>query len=301
MKTKVLALLAVSGMLLMGCSSDKPTEEEIIKQEIKETNEANAPEWTQSQKKMIEESRGEVVVNEIGEGEDKILEYNSHSPGSGAVDYLSSLTRDELLKLDDVAKLEILINGVIRDEYTVAAHTMYGKDEVESIKKQFKDGLLDVIQPEDEGADEYTYVDVITMRSAINDRDVARHHVDEIIDNLNRVYIKLIPKSNFGTKVSLNGEVYPIVLLNQLELLSIDAYQFTGIDASDRLSEDERKILNEYYNDSFVEALVESNISSEDTWSYSVGGFTKREDDTWIPAQYNIFARNIVRLVYGIQ
>lgn len=300
MKRKIITLFALSSLMLTGCSSDKPTEEEVYRQEVMETNMANVPEWTDSQKGMIVESRGEVVINEIGEGEDVKKEYNSFSPGAEMVDYLASLTKEELLELDDVAKLEILINGVIRDEYTVAAHTLYGKEEVAEIKKGFRDGLLDMIEATDEGEDDFTYVDVITMRSMVKDRNVARHHVDEIIENLNRVYIKLIPSSNFGTKVSLRGEVFPIVLLNQLERLYEDAYQFTGITASQSNTKEEKDILNEYYNDSFVEALVESNISREDTFNYSVGGFTKRDDGTWIPAQYNIFARNIVRLAYGI-
>lgn len=301
MKKRILPIIIISAFIFSGCSSNKPTDEELARQEIMETNIAQSPEWSEGQKKMIEESRGLVVVNEVGEGDEKVVEYNSFSPGPEAVDYLSSLTKEELLELDDVSKLEILINGIIRDEYTVAAHTMYGKSEVERIKKEFKDGLLDMIDPQDEGEEEFAYVDIITMRSKMNDRNVARHHVDAIIENLNRVYIRLIPKSNFGSKVSLMGEVYPVVLTDQLNRLEDEGYQFTGIEITKNTSDEEREQLNEYYNSLFQEALEEANISEEETWTFNVGGFEKREDGTWIPSQANIFSQNIVRLVYGIK
>lgn len=289
---------------MTGCSS-KPTEQEIAQQETYEANVSNAPEWTSQQKTFIEESRGVVIDEETNEEDEVVPILNSFSPGEEAVYKLASLTQEELLALDDLAKMEIFINGVIRDEYTVAAHTLYGESKVESFKKEFKDALMSDYDSRswDEDRKKIKNIDVLGYYSIIGDGDVMRHHIDDIIAHLNRVYIKLIPKSDFSDRVSLRGQVYPVGLNRQLEALQDDAYEFTGVDAtqnSNFLDDDDYKILNEYYREMLPGALRASNLSEEEEFVSDIGGFVKSEEGTWEPAIMEIFARNMVNLVFGV-
>lgn len=303
MKKLILLGVLSSTVLLTGCS--KPTEEELARQETYEENVKAAPEWTDEEEEMINESRGVVIDEEKNEDDEVVEVINSFSPGEDAVHNLASLTKEELLKLDDLSLMEIFINGVIRDEYKVAAYTLYG-DEMHDLKEEFKKSLLAEMpkdKNDDEDAPPYTYADKVGLESAIQDDSVVRNHVDELTKQLNRVYVKIVPKSNFGSKVTLKGEVYPIELGKQLERIENDTFEYTGVNPSKNrslMNEKDLKILHDYYDEIFVNAMTETEISVENSSEAEIGGFVKREDGTWVPAQMSIFALNVVKLVYGI-
>lgn len=299
-------MLVTTTLLLTACSSSELSEEELVRQQTYETNVSNSPEWTAEQKAFIEESRGIVIDEETNEEDEIVPILNSFSPGEDSVDTLASLTKEELLELDDISKMEIFINGVIRDEYIVAAHTLYGADKVQAFKNEFKDALLEEYDHYDfrEEDEKIKNIDVLGYYGRINDGNVVRNHADAVIAHLNRVYIKLIPKGNYGSNVSLEGQVYPIELNKQLDSLRSDAIEFTGIDAErnrHRLGEGEIERLNEYYIEMFNGALSASTLSIENENYGDIGGFSESEEGTWEPAQMSIFSRNIISLVYGVE
>lgn len=294
-----------SSLLLVGCGG--PTDEELARQEIFETNVANAPEWTDEIESMIHESRGVVIAEEEGEDEKEIIEVrNSFSPGDEVVKGLSSYTREELLQLDSTSHMEIFINGVIRDEYSVAAHTLYGAEEVQAFKESFREALLKEYPPQQNGAeipDGTRYIDLIGLKTAIQDHDVARHHVDVIINQLNRIFVKIVPLSDFGDKVVVEGVVYPIELRQQLQEVEDATFEFTGIKPEkyrNRMTDDQIMTLNEYHIETFGNALLQSPISETRQVQSEIGGFTQREDGTWVPAKMELFSWNLVSLIYGI-
>lgn len=303
---KILTITLLSSSLLFAACGG-PSEEELARQDVFETNVANAPAWTDEQKNMIIESRGVVIGEEENEEEEMVEIRNSYSPGENVVDTLAAMTREELLALDSTAHMEIFINGVIRDEYTVAAHTLYGADRIAQFKKKFSESLT-ITHPEagienseiPEGA---TYVDMIGLKTDINDSDVARHHVDVITSQLNRIFVKILPHSNFGDRVLVKGQVYPIELKQQLLEVNEAAFEFTGITPEkyrNRMTDTELKKLNEYYNSTFANALIEAPISESKIVESEIGGFEQKEDGTWEPAQMEIFAWNLIKLIYGI-
>lgn len=306
MKKAMMATMLSTALLLAACGG--PSEEELARQEIYETNVSKVPEWTEEQKDMINESRGIVIGEEENEEEEVVQIRNSYSPGEGVVETLSSMTKEELLELDSTAHMEIFINGVIRDEYVVAANTLYGPERIQQYKEAFKKGLLEE-HPLAGDTDESqypkgtTYVDLIGEFTEIKDHDVARHHVDTIVGQLNRIFVKIIPLSNFGNRVVVKGQVYPVELTNQLRQVNEAAFEFTGITPErnrHRMTDEEVKTLNEFYVSTFGNALIQAPISETRTVESEIGGFIIQEDGTWEPAQMEIFAWNLIRLIYGI-
>lgn len=309
MKRFLILTTIVSSLFLTACGSKEPTEEELARQAIYTENVESAPKLTDEQQAMIVESRGIVIEEEEGEDEEIIQVYNSFSPGDDVVFTLASMTKEELLELDPISHMEIFINGVIRDEYTVAAHTLYGEDKVNQFKKDFEKGLL-VNLPDKtrEGSDSKyesgtKFVDLIGINTDIRDHQVARHHTDVIISQLNRIFVQIIPDSNFGDRITVSGQVYPIMLENQLAQVNNAAYEFVGVNGNrQRNMMDEKDIatLNKYYIDTFPNALIEAQLSQESPYVSEIGGFEQQEDGTWEPAQMHIFAWNLISLVYGI-
>lgn len=301
---KILTLTLLSSVfLLAACGEEEVDEEAEYRAQVYQENVQNAPEINEDTEEMIIESRGQVIdeeEEEDEEGEVQLIEVrNSFSPGEETREYLSSLTREELLELDEMSHISIFINGVIRDEYTVAAHTLYGSEAVESYKEEFRNALITETGEEDET----TYVDRLSLRTQLDDGDVARHHVDTIIDQLNRVYINVVPGSDFGSRIVPRGQVYPILLNQQLQALNDAAFEFVGVEGvrnRNRLSEEEIQSLNQYYTDSFGEALVASEISLENANENELGGFIQNEEGVWEPAQMGLLGWNILRLVYNI-
>lgn len=302
MKYTTLMMALTGVVLLTGCDKG-PSDEEVMRQEVYETNVQNAPELSDEAQVMIQESRGVVIREETDENEQVREVRNSFSPGAETVEYLSSLTKEELLEMDAAVHLEIFINGVIRDEYTVAAHTLYGAERIQSYKEAFREGLLSNV-PVEEGEEPMTYVDRIGQNTEIRDTNVARHHVDVIINQLNRIFVQVNQQSDFGSRVTVSGQVYPVRLREKLSEVNDAAFEFIGVHGEryrSRMSEEELDALNSYYRDTFNEALLQSPISEEDFWSAEIGGFQKLEDGTWEPAQMPQFAWNLIRLVYGIR
>lgn len=303
MKKLLLMTLLSSTLILSACGDEGPSEDEIARQTIYDTNVSNTPELTEEEQIMITESRGVVIGQETGEGEEVIEVRNSFSPGESAVNQLAALTREELLELDATTHMEIFINGVIRDEYTVAAHTLYGAEEVDEFKQAFREGLLTEASYNDSD-DQIKYIDRIGLRTDLKDNDVANHHVDTIINQLNRIFVRVQQDSNFGSRITVKGQVYPIELREKLQEVNDAAFEFVGVNSNgvrSRLSEDEQEILNAYYVDTFADALLESPISEEGSFTSEIGGFERREDGTWAPAQMPLFSWNLIRLVYGIR
>ena len=297
-----------TGLLLTACGDKGPSDEELARQEIFNHNVSSAPEWTEEQERMIAESRGVVIGEEYDDNEEIIQIKNSYSPGDDTVVTLSAMTKEELLELDAVAHMEIFINGVIRDEYMVAAHTLYGSERVSQYKEAFKTSLMSV-HP-DAGEDEDStypagtrYVDLLSLNTDLKDANVARHHIDTILKQVNRIFVKIIPISDFGNKFVVSGEVYPISLSGQLREVKEAAYGFTGVHARDYRSdntEKELEVLNSYYIETFSNALVKAPISEAEPVRKNLGGFTLLEDGTWEPAQMDIFSSSLIRLLYGI-
>lgn len=292
-------------MALVGCSKE-PDAETLARQEVRAVNIENAPKLTKEQQHMITESRGIIVSEEKNEEEEVIVTRNSFSPGEETVDILASMTREELLGLDAISHMEIFINGVIRDEYTVAAHTLYGEDTVKQFKREFKEGLLTKYPSleEDERDPNMTYVDLIGVNTDLNDENVARDHTDVIISQLNRIFVKIIPQSDFGNRMTVQGTVYPVLLRNQLTEVVQASYGFTGIDGTThdyKRTDAQRATLNTYYKETFPNALLKAPISEESSLTTNLGGFQQRDDGTWAPAKMPLFSWNLIGLIYGIQ
>lgn len=296
-------ILGMSAMMILtlatGCAKEAP---EPTQQEIQlEQNVKNAPKPSKETLKLIDESRGKLEVDENGEVSEEGVIVGSYSPGKKMVTTLSSLSKKQLMSQEKLVQINIFVNGIIRDEYQVAANTLYGKEKVTKYKKEFKEMLLSK-ERDDEFVDapETRIVDRIGLKSAMNDADVAHYYVNDIIQQMNRTYIQTGIENDFKEKVTITGSTFGVNLMNDLQLMvdsSAEFVKLTGAYEAEYTDED-ISILNKYYNELFLDNLVKSSIDTENANSGVLGGFEKDEEGLWVPSDMGRLAGNILNLIY---
>lgn len=296
-------IIGMSAMVLLtmatGCAKEapEPTQQEIqLSQNMKDL-----PKLPKETLKLIDESRGELEVDENGEIPEEATIVGSYSPGKEMVTALSSMSKEQLMEQEKLVQINIFINGIIRDEFQVAANTLYGKEKVAQYKKEFKDMLLSKEKnAEFEDAPENRIIDRIGLQSAMNDTDVAHHYVDDIIQQMNRTYIQTGIENDFKEKVTITGSTYGVNLMSDLQLMVDSSTEFVKLIGNYEAEYTDKDIatLNKYYNELFLDNLLKSTIDIENANSGVLGGFVKDEEGLWIPSDMSRLTGNILNLVY---
>lgn len=299
---KIGLLLFASGVLLAGCG-EKVDPEVARRQEIYEQNTAAVADISEENIALIEQSYGRLptpdeVDPNLPEGTQP-APIGTLNPGEEMVTTLSSYTREELLAVTPQIQINVFLNGVLRDEYRVAAHTLYGKENVAQFKQAFKDALLkDMPVAEDEKP--YKVADTMGLNTELEDGDVARHHVDEIVKQLNRVYLMVEVNDNFGDKVTVNASSYGIDFRTQAANMRAQAHNFVSIPEGRyafEMTDAERAELNSYYKDTFGDALANASMREEPK-TVTLAGFEKNADGNWVPSQMERLAEYLLQAAY---
>lgn len=294
----VLAFLMASTLILTACGDKEPEKTEM---EIQyEQNVAQSPERSKEVMDLIEMSRGTLVVDTFGEpvkgedGEPTGEVEGTFSEGIQKEFGLSVFAKEDLAKLEKTEQIDIYINGIIRDEFHIAANVLYGEEAVVAQKAAFKEALL---SPMEEG--EGRIVDVIGIESSMRDANVANHHVDDIIKHLNRFYILPEIGEDFDTRLVIKGTTYPVNLKNGLNSLATNAREFVKLESESdwELTDKDKETLNIYYREGFKSAL-ESSTFGNHAYTETLGGFELKEDGLWYPSDMNRFADSLIRLAY---
>lgn len=290
-KTGLLCVMVLGSLMLSACKEEEaePNPYEVQYQE----NLANAPERSEEVLAMIEMARGEKEVD--SQGQETGVTLLSLSPGIEREVELSVLNKEQLKELDKTEQIDIFLNGILRDEYHVAAHTLYGKDEVAKYKSALKEALLQ----EQEDPDYGRIVDNIVTDSPMEDPDVARHFVDDVITHLNKAYIQPVVIEDFEDKVVIVGHTYPMLMKAILSSVTTNAPEFVELESTNEFqrTDKDREKLNAYYKDSFVNALRSADRSNAEA-NETIGGFTKNADGLWVPSDMTRLSSALIRLVY---
>lgn len=290
-KRSLLSVVLISAALLGGCGEDEP---EINPLQVQyEENVAKAPDRSEPVMEMITESRGQPELDPNGNETGVII--GSYSKGADREIELSVMSRDQLKELDKLSQIDIYLNGILRDEFHVAAHVLYGSEQVEKQQNAFKEALL---TPE-EGEGRGRIVDNIVMETMMEDPDVAHHFVDDVITHLNRLYINPVIAEDFEDKVVISGDTYPLTIIETFNALEHNAPEFIELDSLSRYDRTESDInkLNAHYKESFVTAL-EKSVTKNSGSSDILGGFIENEEGLWVPSDMNRLAKSLIYLAY---
>lgn len=300
-KVVLMSAFALIGLTLSGCGKKEvePTPEEIQY----EQNVSFAPEQSTEVKQLIEESRGTLLLDDEGnplldeEGNPTGEVGGSLSPGFEKEVQYSTLTQEQLMKLDKEEQIDIFVNGVLRDEYAVAANVLYGKDEVKQLKAEILEAFLSPATKEVEK--DGMVADLLSKKSMMNDADVGRHFAEEMIQQLNRVYIETSLSKDFTEKVIVQGSVYPLEAKAEMNALAKYAHEFVEFESAEAYRTDEQKAaLNKYYRDSYLDALKGAKTNSS-AQTLELSGFEKDANGTWVPSDMNRFTLSLIELVFN--
>lgn len=294
----------VSAMTLMtACGGEEKTPEQLEREAILTENLERAPKIDKEVKALITESYGtpvELTEEDIAEyeaaGEELPVPENSLSPGEDMAMSLASYSKEELMKQKPAVQINIFVNGVIRDEYSAAATTLYGAENVQNFKKQFKKALLANTGEEEET----TYVDRLGTDTAIQDGEVAKHYVDDVIKYMNRTYVDVTIGKDFGDRVTVDGSTFGIQLDAKMDEIDDATNKFLNVPDYDKrygLSEEQLKQLNDYHKETFPGSLATAMISDADATN-EIGGFEINEEGLWVPSNMESFAYEFMYLVY---
>lgn len=294
-------VLLSSVFILSACGEEKVDPALAERQSIYDQNVAAAPVVSEEVQALIDQSYGRLPTPEevdpnLPEGETP-KPIGTLNPGENMVATLSAYTREELLATSPAIQINIYLNGIIRDEYRVAAQTLYGAENVAKHKEAFKQGLLSDLPDSLEG---HKVVDVMGTKTKLEDGEVARHHVDEVIRQLNRVYLSVEVNDNFGDKVTVNASTYGINFQTQAANVRKQAHNFITVPETFyayKLEEQQRTELNGYYRDTFADALVNADLQ-EAPKTVTLAGFEKNEEGNWVPSQMERLAQYLVEAVY---
>lgn len=294
-KLGVMATLLSSSLILVGCGGEpEPNEFEIQL----EKNIAAVPARSKEAAQMVEASRGEQVLDEegnpVGEAE------GSLNPGMNREIELSILTTEQLKELSPLEQVDIYLNGVLRDEYYVAANLLYGEEFVKLEKERFKTALMTPLETEYEEEVAGRVVDRIVLNSGMNDPDVAHHYVDDVITHLNRTYIRANIKEDFQTRMVIDGATYPLRVRSNLNSIKNNETEFVTLETDSDFDRTEKdlKVLNDYYKDSFLSALDTAEYSTSES-SQTLGGFEQNEDGVWVASDMLRLADALLALTYS--
>lgn len=288
-----------STLLLVGCGEKEPEKSPVQIQ--LEQNVANAPSRSEKVTELITLSRGTPVVDTLGNpvvdenGEPTGQMEGTLSKGMDREVQLSAMTKEQLMDLEVSDHIDIYLNGVLRDEFHVAANILYGEDVVAAQKKAFKEAMLSPSEDERGGK----IIDQIALKSAMRDPNVANQHVDTIIEHLNRFYFEPAIKEDFGERIVVTGKTYPVQLMAGLNSIAGNASEFVKLESSSdyQRTENDLKNLNKYYTESFVSALESAEIFSY-PYDETLGGFERKEDGLWYPSDMKRLAETLLTLAY---
>lgn len=295
----LLTVLFSSALILTACGDKEP--EKTPAQIQFEQNVASSPSRSEEIMALITQSRGTPVVDTLGnpvvdkEGNPTGQMEGTLSKGMEREVTLSAMTKEQLLELEITDHIDIYLNGVLRDEFHVAANVLYGEDVVNAQKQAFKEALLSPSGDERGGS----IADLIALKSTMRDPNVAKQHVDTVIQHLNRFYIQPTIAEDFGKRIVITGETYPIQLINGLNSIAGNATEFVELesDSDYKRTENDMKNLNKYYGESFVSALESAEIFTS-PYKETLGGFEQKEDGLWYPSDMNRLAQTLITLAY---
>lgn len=290
-KPTLLTLVLFSTLVLSGCKEEEP--EPNPYQVQYEANVKLTPDRSSEVLEMIQESRGTMEMDANGNETGVIL--GSLSIGADREVEWSVLSKEGLTELDKINQIDIYLNGILRDEYTVPAHVLFGKEKVAEHKAAFKDALLTLEEDETKGR----IVDSIVMDSTMRDPDVAHHFVDDVITHLNRVYVRPAIQEDFENRVVIRGDTFPLLLKNTLNSVEANALEFVSLKSTNRhnRSDDDAEKLNAHYRDSFVTALEKSALKNSAS-NETLGGFEQDSDGHWVPSDIHRLSKALLRLAY---
>jgi len=288
-KLLILSALMTTAFLITGCGGEEePNELELQYQK----NVSEAPERTEDVLNMIEESRGTEVTDVEGKGTGEFL--GSSTKGQKEEVRLAVLNKEQLQSLDKMEQIGIYLNGILRDEYHVAANTLYGKEYVSAEKERIKEALLS------EDSDGYgTLVDIIGERTELGYSHVAKEHVDEVIKHFNRVYLNPVIDEDFNNRVVVGAITYPLTLPESLASVKEKANEFVDVPTTkmNELSDEDFNELGNYYKESLVSALEISGYRDE-SYYRTLGGFEIDEDGLWKPVNLNKLLERVIQITY---
>lgn len=295
----LLTALLGSTLVLTACGEKEPEKSPVQIQF--ENNVADAPSRSEETMALITQSRGTPVVDTLGnpvvdsEGNPTGQMEGTLSKGIEREVALSAMTKEQLLELEVVDHIDIYLNGVLRDEFHVAANILYGEDVVVAQKQAFKEALQSPTEDEQGG----NIVDLVALKSSMRDPNVAKHHVDAVIQHFNRFYIQPTVAEDFGKRIVITGETYPIQLINGLNSIAGNAPEFVKLESESeyKRTENDMKNLNKYYTESFLSALESAKIFTS-PYKETLGGFEQREDGLWYPSDMKRLAQTLVTLAY---
>lgn len=293
---KVLPFLLATSLLLVACGGE-PDKNEFELQ--LEENIAAVPERDPVAYQLVDDSRGELLLDEFGEpkvdseGNPTNQRVGTLSKGIDRELQLSILTAEQLKELPTIDQVDIYLNGILRDEFYVAANLLYGEDGVKEQKEAFKKALMSPLKSE-----EGRIVDRIAIRSSMKNPNVAHHFVDDIILHLNRVYIEPAIIEDFGNRIVVSGETMPLSLLSGLSSIHSNAHEFVSLESKEyQRTEEDLKKLTDYYVESFVSALEDSK-HLPNQYKETLGGFKEADNGLWYPADMERLASTVIELAY---
>ena len=296
-------LLCSCTLLLSACGTEKEVAPTAQEQQYA-ANVKNTPKISTDVSALIKESIGEpteeqwaqakATAAETGEEVKYPQPLGTFNPGEAYASYYGSMTQKELLAQDKLVQINIFINGVVRDEYAVAANTLYGPETVKTFKAQLREAML--VQTGETG--ETTYVDRIGTNSPLNNGEVVNAYVDDVITYFNKSYIQTELNSNFGDKLTVTGKAYGLDMYLKMNELYNQSSNFVVIKSVYTPTEEEKAALTQFYKDSFLSMLEQVDYEAVPRTG-DLGGFEKTESGTWIPVSMEKLAAALLLLVYG--
>lgn len=304
---KILSIVLLCSMLLTGCKKEPegPSKEEIQY----EKNIKNAPKLSEEVASTIERSYGTALTKEQEEEikattptgvEPHLAPENTLNPGKEVAIALGSMTREELLNLDREAQLTIFVNGIIRDEYSIAAHTLYGPEKIKEYKAAFKKSLMREIETDTYEKTTEIEVDTLLKNLGLSKNKVFSRNIDIIIASLNAVYVLPKIESDFKDMVTVKGHAKGLQLGESLRSMKEEAINFVSFSEGESYEQTDEQIkaLNVVYDAAIEEVIKNTKLSTYEK-SAPLGGFIK-EGDVWIPAEWDKFSSGYVKFAFEI-
>ena len=240
--------------------------------------------WTSSEKKNIEYSWGHPDGNSeipvVSQGKEEFLK-------------TVSLSRQQLLKMSPSDQISILVNGAIRDEYKVAAQTLYGKDLVEDMKRGFEAKLL-----LSTGQNKETnYANRLTGLSELKDFNVVdKGIIDDLLPRIDRYYVSVSITTNLTEKVIAQGKVTGLATNEMFTNLQNSAKEFLKItDVDSEIASDKKNQVTKFYHDNIIVAIEAAPENEE--FQATLGGFYQ-DQGVWLPNDMEQFSWYLYNLFF---
>lgn len=310
-KNKLIIGLLV-GVALFGVTGCKKEKKGATPQEIQYAkNIKNVPKISKQTQKYIDKSYGTPLTKEekanikANTAEGQKADYsplNSKSPGKNVPVQFATLSKKQLMKLSTEVQLTIFINGVIRDEYRVAANTLYGPEKVLAMKAKFKEALMKEAPKEEYNVQYSTMVDKLLGKLPLSSNKLFSSKIDEFISSLNMVYIQPTIGTDLGKKATINGNSKILKFVDTMAKMHADAENFVPFDLRTQytaLSDEEKQQIEEFYEQTYSVAVTDGKLATSDTTKV-LGGFAVTEEGVWEPVDWNKFAFNYITVAFGI-